>query len=103
MKNLAQQEWSDQLSKTPNSKVLDVRTAVEVEEGRIPNSLNLDIYKAQEFMVELENLDKKLHYFVYCKSGGRSAQACAVMQQLGFEHTYNLEGGFSEWSGEMEY
>ena len=49
MKNLAQQEWSDQLSKTPNSKVLDVRTAVEVEEGRIPNSLNLDIYKAQEF------------------------------------------------------
>jgi rhodanese-related sulfurtransferase len=25
------------------------------------------------------------------------------MQQLGFEHTYNLEGGFTEWNGAVEY
>ena len=103
MKNLTQKQWSDELSKTTNSRILDVRTELEVDEGKIPNSFNLDIYKGQAFIDELEKLDKTLHYFVYCKAGSRSAQACAVMQQLGFEFTYNLEGGFSQWTGEVDY
>jgi rhodanese-related sulfurtransferase len=102
MKNLSQHEWSDELHATAESVILDVRTALEVEDGKIPNSLNLDIYKGQEFIDELQKLDKNLHYFVYCKSGNRSAQACAVMQQIGFENTYNLEGGFSQWNGEID-
>ena len=103
MKNLTQKQWSDELSKTTNSKILDVRTELEFDEGNIPNSFNLDIYKGQAFIDELEKLDNTLHYFVYCKAGSRSAQACAVMQQLGFENTYNLEGGFSQWTGEVDY
>jgi len=102
MKNLVQQEWSDELSKSTNGVILDVRTALEVEEGKIPGATNIDIFKAQEFIDALEKLDKNLPYFVYCKAGSRSAQACAVMHQMGFEYTYNLEGGFSEWSGDVE-
>lgn len=102
MKNLVQQEWSDELSKSTNGVILDVRTALEVEEGKIPGAANIDIFKAQEFIDTLEKLDKNLPYFVYCKAGSRSAQACAVMHQMGFEYTYNLEGGFSEWSGDVE-
>ena len=102
MKNLVQQEWSDELSKSTNGVILDVRTAIEVEDGKIPGATNIDIFKAQEFIDALEKLDKNLPYFVYCKAGTRSAQACAVMHQMGFEYTYNLEGGFSEWSGDVE-
>jgi rhodanese-related sulfurtransferase len=102
MKNLVQQEWSDELSKSTNGVILDVRTALEVEEGKIPGATNIDIFKAQEFIDALEKLDKNLPYFVYCKAGSRSAQACAVMHQMGFEYTYNLEGGFSKWSGDVE-
>ena len=102
MKNLVQQEWSDELSKSTNGVILDVRTALEVEEGKIPGATNIDIFKAQEFIDALEKLDKNIPYFVYCKAGSRSAQACAVMHQMGFEYTYNLEGGFSEWSGDVE-
>ncbi|MDC3275134.1 rhodanese-like domain-containing protein [Flavobacteriaceae bacterium] len=102
MKNLVQQEWSDELSKSTNGVILDVRTAIEVEDGKIPGATNIDIFKAQEFIDALEKLDKNLPYFVYCKAGSRSAQACAVMHQMGFEYTYNLEGGFSEWSGDVE-
>ena len=102
MKNLVQQEWSDELSKSTNGVILDVRTSLEVEEGKIPGATNIDIFKAQEFIDALEKLDKNLPYFVYCKAGSRSAQACAVMHQMGFEYTYNLEGGFSEWSGDVE-
>ena len=102
MKNLVQQGWSDELSKSTNGVILDVRTAIEVEDGKIPGATNIDIFKAQEFIDALEKLDKNLPYFVYCKAGSRSAQACAVMHQMGFEYTYNLEGGFSEWSGDVE-
>ena len=102
MKNLVQQEWSDELSKSTNGVILDVRTAIEVEDGKIPGATNIDIFKAQQFIDALEKLDKNLPYFVYCKAGSRSAQACAVMHQMGFEYTYNLEGGFSEWSGDVE-
>ena len=103
MKNLAQEQWSNLLKETSSTTILDVRTELEVEEGKIPSAINLDIYDAQNFLSNLEKMDKQQHYFVYCKSGVRSAQACAIMQQMGFEHTYNLEGGFSDWTGDVEF
>lgn len=103
MKNLAQEQWSNLLKETSSTTILDVRTELEVEEGKIPSAINLDIYDAQNFLSNLEKMDKQQHYFVYCKSGVRSAQACAIMQQMGFEHTYSLEGGFSDWTGDVEF
>ncbi|MGB6267865.1 MAG: rhodanese-like domain-containing protein, partial [Olleya sp.] len=82
--------------------IIDVRTDDEVAEGKIPNALHIDIYKGQGFIYAVEELDKSKNVYVYCKSGGRSAQACAIMNQLGFENTYNLIGGFSEWTGAVE-
>lgn len=101
--NLAQQDWVDQLKADTDAVILDVRTADECNEGIIPNSLNIDIYKGQGFIYEVDALDKTKNYYVYCKAGGRSAQACAVMNQLGFENTFNLEGGFMQWQGEVDF
>ncbi|SHG50801.1 rhodanese-like domain-containing protein [Winogradskyella jejuensis] len=102
MADLQQENWTKQLSEDNNSVVLDVRTQEEVEElGIIPDALHIDIYKGQGFIYEVEQLDKSKNYYVYCKAGGRSAQACAIMNQLGFENTYNLLGGFTEWKGDI--
>lgn len=98
--DLSQKDWTKQLQADDNAVILDVRTQAEVEEGIIPNAINIDIFKGQGFIYEVDQLDKNKNYYVYCKAGGRSAQACAVMQQLGFNNTYNLLGGFSEWQGE---
>jgi len=100
MKELNQEEWRAQLSKDDDAVILDVRTEEEVEEGYIPNAKNIDIYKGQEFIDEIEKLEKDKNYYVYCRSGKRSAQACTIMDQKGFKNTYNLVGGFSEWEGE---
>ena len=100
MADLTQQEWLEQFEADSNAVLLDVRTQDEVEEGKIPNSIHIDIYKGQGFIDEIEKLDKSKNYFVYCRSGNRSGQACAVMSQLGFESTNNLLGGFMEWEGE---
>lgn len=101
MEDLTQEEWTEQLANNDNAVVLDVRTEDEVAEGIIANAIHLDIYKGQEFINEIENLDKGKSYFVYCRSGNRSGQACQIMEQLGFENAYNLEGGMLEWTGDV--
>jgi len=99
--DLSQQEWQDQLKNDENAVVLDVRTPEEVEEGYIPNAMNIDFYLGQEFLTEVEKLDKDKNYYVYCRSGNRSGQACAVMNSVGFKNAYNLEGGFMKWEGDV--
>jgi rhodanese-related sulfurtransferase len=101
MAELSQEEWREQLESDENAFLLDVRTPDEVEEGYIPNATNIDIYLGQEFVAELEKLDKTKNYYVYCRSGQRSGQACAIMNKLGFENAFNLEGGFMNWEGEV--
>ena len=99
--NLAQEVWVDQLKNDENAVILDVRTEDECNEGMIPEAINIDIYKGQGFIYLIEELDKSKNYYVYCKSGGRSGQACSIMNQLGFENAYNLLGGMMEWDGEV--
>lgn len=99
--NLSQKDWSEKLEQDADAVILDVRTPEEWREGIIPNALQIDIYKGQGFIYEVDALDKSKHYYVYCKAGGRSAQACSIMSQLGFENTDNLMGGFMEWNGEV--
>ena len=101
--NLSQQDWISQLEADANAVILDVRTEDECNEGIIPNAVMIDIYKGQGFIYQVEELDKSKNYYVYCKAGGRSAQACGVMNQLGFENTFNLEGGFMQWKGEVAF
>lgn len=101
MEDLTQEEWVSQLESDNNAVVLDVRTDAEVEEGIIKNAIHIDIYKGQVFIDDVEALDKTKNYYVYCRSGNRSGQACAIMEQLGFENTYNLEGGILAWEGEL--
>ena len=99
--NLAQEVWVDQLENDENAFILDVRTEDECNEGMIPDAINIDIYKGQGFIYLIEELDKSKNYYIYCKSGGRSGQACSIMNQLGFKNTYNLLGGMLEWNGEV--
>ncbi|MFT3795884.1 rhodanese-like domain-containing protein [Flavobacterium sp.] len=100
--NLNQQDWVSQLEADPNAIILDVRTEDEWNDGYIPNAINIDIYKGQGFIYEVDQLDKSKNYYVYCKAGGRSEQACNIMNQLGFENTYNLLGGMMQWRGAVE-
>ena len=102
MKDLLQNDWRLE-SNNENAVILDVRTEDEYLDGKIPNAINIDIYKGQGFIYEVEEkLDKSKNIFVYCKSGGRSSQACQILNQLGFNNTFNLVGGFSEWEHEIE-
>jgi len=49
-------------------------------------------------MEKINYLDKKKEYFVYCRSGARSLNACLIMNNIGIDKTYNLKGGIIEWN-----
>ena len=101
MSDLSQNEWAQAIAEQPEAVVLDVRTEEEFESGYIPNAKNIDLRMGSGFIDEINSLDRSKSYYVYCRSGARSAQAVQLMRDLGFNKTYNLLGGILEWEGEV--
>ena len=102
MSDIDQNKWRSQLKSEEDCLIIDVRTSEEFKELRLPNSINIDFYNPQDFMQELEKLDKNKVYYIYCRTGSRSANTCELMKEIGFAKTYNLLGGITEWEGEVE-
>ena len=102
MNNLDQKEWVALMEETPDAILLDVRTEEEYDSGYIKGAQLIDIRQPQEFMDAIQALDKDKSYFVYCRSGARSGQACQLLGQLGIASAYNLDGGIMAWTGAVE-
>jgi len=79
--------------------VLDVRTPDEHSQARLENSTLIDFY-TPDFESQLAELDKDVPYFVYCRSGNRSAETVSLMRDLGFTEVYELEGGIQSWASQ---
>ena len=94
-------EFQKQISQDKNAMLLDVRTSDEFSSGHIAGAENFDISDAS-FSRKLALLDKNKSYYVYCRSGGRSGQACSVMADLGFTKVYNLNRGVLGWNGPLK-
>ena len=101
MNNLDQKEWVSLMDETADAIILDVRTEEEYESGYIKGAQLIDIRQPQEFMDAIQALDKDKAYFVYCRSGARSGQACQLLGQLGIASAYNLDGGIMAWTGDV--
>ena len=102
MKDLTQDEWRKKLNEAENPVIIDVRTPKEWEEGIVEDAVLINIMETDHFMEEVDKMDKDLSYFIYCRSGNRSGQACQYMDSKGFTKTYNLVGGMLEWKGELK-
>lgn len=95
---LVDAEASEQLiESTQDLVVLDVRTPEEVAAGALPGAINIDL-SSPDFTRQVAELDRDVPYFVYCRSGNRSAQAVKIMQDLGFTEIYELDGGILDWA-----
>ena len=102
MINLSETEWVKLHDESEESVIIDVRTDDEFSTSYIGGAVNIDFYKGNEFISEIEKLDKSKSYFIYCRSGARSGQTCELMKQKGFKKVYNLKGGILGWTGELE-
>ncbi|MCP4882432.1 MAG: rhodanese-like domain-containing protein [Flavobacteriales bacterium] len=79
--------------------LIDVRTPGEFASGHIENSINID-YKSDDFKDLIGELDKNQEVYVYCKVGGRSGRSAKILEDMGFEKIYDLDGGINAWEKE---
>jgi len=95
MKELDAKEFKENYQKDEKAVLIDVRSPEEEIDGKIENSINLNIME-QAFPARIMDLDKSKNYYVYCRSGARSATACQFMERQGF-YAVNLRGGIIAW------
>lgn len=96
IKSLAPVSFSKEIGMIENPQLIDVRTPEEFNAGHILDAENIN-WLGDNFVSDVEKLDKSKPIFVYCKSGGRSAKAAAKLEELGFKNIYELQGGILKW------
>jgi phage shock protein E len=79
--------------------ILDLRTPGEFVQGHIAGARNIDCMDPS-FVTKLKELSRDTPYSIYCRSGGRSAQALLVMESLGFTDVMDLSGGTIAWESD---
>ena len=93
--NLSVEAFAEGIQKA-EAIVIDVRSPQEYREAHLPNAKIINIQDA-DFIQKISQLDPEAHYYVYCRSGGRSSSACQLMSKQGFRNLYNLSGGIMAW------
>jgi sulfur-carrier protein adenylyltransferase/sulfurtransferase len=79
--------------------LLDVREPDERETAHIEGSTLIPLASLPLRSVELPK-DKKI--VVHCKLGGRSAKAVALLLEQGFSDVWNVAGGITAWSDQID-
>lgn len=85
-----------ELANREGAVFLDVREAPELAAGRVPNALHIPLGQLEARWFELKPYQSK-PLIINCQLGGRSMSACRILKSHGFDHIYNLSGGFSAW------
>jgi molybdopterin/thiamine biosynthesis adenylyltransferase/rhodanese-related sulfurtransferase len=79
--------------------LIDVREPHEWEIARIPGARLVPLGTLAE---ALPTLDSARDIVVHCKTGGRSAKAVRQLQAAGYRRVWNLAGGITRWSDEVD-
>ena len=91
------QEGAEIQAEPPSDLViLDVRTPEEFAEGHLEGAVMIDFYDL-DFADQLAELDPDVPYLLYCRSGNRSGQTLALMEELGFTDVADVDGGINQW------
>ncbi len=90
------QEVADDILKG-NVVLIDVRSQVEWDEGRLPNAQHLFLGNLAETASQAIN-GKTI--VVQCRTGGRSAVGASILKAAGAKKVINLAGGITQWASE---
>jgi adenylyltransferase/sulfurtransferase len=92
------QDLKQKLDNGEDVNVLDVRERHEYEVA----NLGVRLIPLGELPQRLAELDQDESFAIHCKTGGRSAKAVKLLQDAGFQHVYNVKGGITAWSEEID-
>ncbi|GAB2608971.1 rhodanese-like domain-containing protein [Belliella aquatica] len=94
-KDLSSEDFKNGMTAS-DAVLIDVRSQGEFKSGKIKGARNIDIM-GSGFVNQIQNLPKDKTYYLYCRSGNRSGQACSLMAKNGFENLNNLADGIMGW------
>lgn len=63
--------------------LLDVRSPTEFSEGHLPRATNVPLASLRARITECGSTRRPV--VVYCRSGGRSGQAAAILREAGYQ------------------
>ena len=92
------QELKQKLDNGEDINVLDVREPHEYEVANI----GVKLVPLGELPQRLAEFDQSENFAIHCKTGGRSAKAVKLLQDAGFQNVYNVKGGITAWSEEID-
>jgi molybdopterin/thiamine biosynthesis adenylyltransferase/rhodanese-related sulfurtransferase len=92
------QELKQKMDAGEPINVLDVREPHEYEVANI----GVRLVPLGELPQRLAEFDQNENFAIHCKTGGRSAKAVKLLQDAGFKNVYNVEGGITAWSEEID-
>lgn len=69
--------------------IIDVRSPQEFANGHLEGAHNIPLDQLPQMINSIEGLTKSSEILLYCQSGMRSAVACSILAQMGFEHARN--------------
>lgn len=93
---LAPQAFIKQAKTDTTAIILDVRTPGEYKEEHLAGAQQLDFLNSEAFDAGIKQLDNTHTYYVYCRSGKRSHNACIKMKKQGLK-VFDMEGGILNW------
>lgn len=102
----------DALRDNPDAQLIDCRTQAEWSYVGMPDIssadkkliclewVSLDGQPNTQFAAQIgAHFDTQTPIYIICRSGARSAAACAALAQAGFSNLFNVTGGFE---GDMD-
>lgn len=82
------------------AQLIDVREPKEFEAGHILGARNVPASQLrQRHKTEIR---PDLPVYLYCQNTGRSARAALFLKKRGYNQIYQLQGGFSQWTGKIK-
>lgn len=77
----------EEILKSKNTTIVDVRTSEEFRGGNVNGSINIPVNEIPNRLEEFKQMKKPI--VLCCASGGRSGQAHMYLAQQGIQDTYN--------------
>lgn len=98
MKEVSVDELKELMDNGSDFQLIDVREPFEYEAANIEGEL----IPLNAVPQNVEKVSKEKQVVVMCRSGKRSANAIAFLEQHGYDNLYNLAGGILDWKAEID-
>lgn len=100
VQSISAQELKEKMDTSEDFLLLDVRQQDEYDFVNLDGTL-IPLGQLSQRITEIDAYKDK-EVVVMCRTGSRSGQAARILVREGFQNVYNLSGGITGWSRDVD-